>query len=142
MAERKNKAFPHKSNRKNFSGSHIHRKRPASKFSNDENVIYVNSKTHIKAFLQRCNKLVEKNQEEIIIYCLGASIPKGILLALQVCERHASYKLHTNTLTTVVVDDFEPIVDDADYEMQTRNKSGLQIKLYNTDTLKPEEEIK
>ncbi|KAL3274113.1 hypothetical protein HHI36_015527 [Cryptolaemus montrouzieri] len=137
MAEVNNKRKSFKNN-KNHSSKHIHRKRPPAKFSQDENIIYVNSKTHLKAFVERCNKLINKNQEEIIIYCLGAAISKGILLALQVCENNVSYKLETNTFTSTVVDDFEPIVDDEDYETNTRNKSAIQIRLFRTDLLQTE----
>lgn len=140
MADRKNN-FSKKRPKKNFNNStHSFRKRPSQKFQQAENIIYVSNKTHIKAYLQKCSDLINnKNFEEIIIYCLGAAIPKGILIALQVCEKHLSYKLSTNTLTTELYDDFEPLVDDADFESQQRYNSALQIKIKKEDFLKPSE---
>lgn len=37
---------------------------------------------------------------------MGAAIQRGILLALQICEENIAYKLHTNTLTTELIGDY------------------------------------
>lgn len=37
---------------------------------------------------------------EIIIYCLGAAIQRGILLALQLCEEHVAFEIETTTFST------------------------------------------
>ncbi|XP_045476311.1 ribonuclease P protein subunit p20 [Harmonia axyridis] len=123
-----NRDFPRK---KNYSSSHIRRKRPALKLSKAENVIYVNSKSHLKAFFSICEKLIDKkNFEEILLYCMGTSISKGICLALELCEKYPSYQYQTRTFTSAVTDDLEPTTDDADHELQKRNKSAIEIRIF------------
>ncbi|CAH0563995.1 unnamed protein product [Brassicogethes aeneus] len=124
---------------KQSSKDHIFRKRNPPKPERDDSVIYVSTKTHIKALLQKCNKLIGENASEIVIYCLGAAIQRGILLALQICEEHSDFELHTNTLTTELIDDLEPAADDADYEIQKRFNSALRIKLSRKDLLETKE---
>lgn len=34
---------------------------------------------------------------------MGAAIQRGILLALQICEKHVAFKIHANTLTTELI---------------------------------------
>lgn len=34
---------------------------------------------------------------------MGAAVQRGILLALQLCETHAAFKVHTNTFTSELV---------------------------------------
>lgn len=81
--------------------THILYKRQPRKFEQGENVLYVNTKTNTKAHLSICNKLIkERNEHEIIIYCLGAAIQRGILLALQICEQHVSFVIETATFST------------------------------------------
>ncbi|KAJ8915110.1 hypothetical protein NQ315_000362 [Exocentrus adspersus] len=89
--------------KRNPGTSHNFRKRPPQKPERGENVIYISTKTNIKAQLERCRKLINNNQNEIIIYCLGAAIQRGILLALQLSERYVAYDIHTNTLSTELI---------------------------------------
>ncbi|KAG5886567.1 hypothetical protein JTB14_011279 [Gonioctena quinquepunctata] len=81
------------------SSEHIRRPRQPKKLERGENIFYICSKTSIKAQLEHCQKLINKNEQEIIIHCLGAAIQRGILLALQICENNITYKIHTNTFT-------------------------------------------
>jgi hypothetical protein len=78
----------------------IFTKRRPRKPERSNSAVYVSSKTTSKALLDRCNQLINKGEKEITIYCLGAVIQKGILLALKVCEQHVAFKIHTNTFTT------------------------------------------
>ncbi|CAG9862171.1 unnamed protein product [Phyllotreta striolata] len=117
------------------SSKHTRVPRQPKKPERGENVLYVSSKTNFKAQLKKCSKLTSNRENEIIIYCMGAAIQKGILLALQICEENIAYKIHTNTLTTELIDDLEPAVDDADYDIQKRFNSALRIKLVNTNSL-------
>lgn len=43
---------------------------------------------------------------EIIIYCLGAAIQRGILLALQLCEEHVAFEIETTTFSTELIGKF------------------------------------
>ncbi|XP_066250405.1 ribonuclease P protein subunit p20-like isoform X1 [Euwallacea similis] len=115
--------------------NHVFRKRQPPKPETGDNVIYVSTKTSLKVLLKRCSKLINDNENEIIIYCLGAAIQRGILLALQLCERHVSYQHDTKTFSTTLIDDLEPAVDDADYEMQRRFNSALRIRVFPTNPL-------
>lgn len=89
---------------------------------------------------------------EIIIYCLGAAIQRGILLALQLCEEHVAFDSETTTFSTELIgkfssletililtvfflDDLEPAADDADYEIQKRFNSALRIRVFCTNLL-------
>ncbi|CAG9773761.1 unnamed protein product [Ceutorhynchus assimilis] len=126
---------PQRPKRPNKHPNHVLRKRQPQKPEQGKNVIYVSTRTSIKGLLERCTKLINNNENEIIIYCLGAAIQRGILLALQVCERHVSYQHETKTYTTTLIDDLEPTVDDADYELQKRFNSGLRIRVFRSDLL-------
>lgn len=120
---------------KRFDTTHHNlQKRASQKNDIRESVLYVSSKSNIKGLLEKCDKLVKKDEKEIIINCMGAAIQRGILLALQVCERHVAYQLSTNTSTVELIDDLEPTIDEADYEILRRNNSALQIKVFRADT--------
>lgn len=54
----------------------------------------------LQALLGQCDKLIAENENEIILYCMGAAIQRGILLALQVCEKHVAFQIDANTFTT------------------------------------------
>lgn len=118
------------------SQNHVFRKRQPQKPEIGNNIIYVSTKTSTKALLERCTKLINNNENEIIIYCLGAAIQRGILLTLQLCERHITYQYQSKTFSTTLIDDLEPAADDADYEMQRRFNSALRIRIFRTDPLK------
>lgn len=75
-----------------------------------------------------------------MIYCLGAAIQRGMVLALQLEEENAGYKIDANTLTTELIDDLEPAVDDEDYEIQRRFNSGLRIRLIRSNTIPEQSE--
>lgn len=53
-----------------------------------------------QALLERCNKLITNGETELILYCLGAAIQRGILLSLKICEENVSFNIHTQTFTT------------------------------------------
>ncbi|XP_023016617.1 ribonuclease P protein subunit p20 isoform X1 [Leptinotarsa decemlineata] len=142
MADNINKNSIGKSTQsKNHRKTNEHNRRPRQprKPERGENVLYVCSKTNIKAQLERCNKLINNNEKEIIIHCLGAAIQRGILLALQICDGNITYQIHTNTLTTELLDDLEPAVDDADYEIQRRFNSALRIRIFKQDPLEKQD---
>lgn len=87
----------------------------------------------LQGLLSQCDKLMSENESEIVLYCMGAAIQRGILLALQVCEKHVAFQVDAKTFTTELLDDLEPATDDADYEIQRRNNSALRIRLFRAD---------
>ncbi|XP_065162659.1 ribonuclease P protein subunit p20 [Atheta coriaria] len=115
--------------RKDFSNTHKLVKRPPAKLEKAENVIYVTAFTNIKAFEERCSKLIYEGVNEITIYALGATIKKAILLALQVAAKHLVFQISANTFTTDIIDDLEPATDELDYAIQIRANSALRIVL-------------
>ncbi|RZC35496.1 ribonuclease P protein subunit p20-like, partial [Asbolus verrucosus] len=117
------------------SKDHILRKRRPQKPERGDTVIYVSTKTPTKALLERCAKLINKGENELTIYCLGAAIQRGILLALKICEQHVTFSIHTNTFSTELLDDLEPATDDADYSIQRRCNSALKIRVFRTNPL-------
>ncbi|XP_031353755.1 ribonuclease P protein subunit p20 [Photinus pyralis] len=129
MADSSQPHFKKRSYKRHDSRQHNLQKRPPQKLDRRDSVIYVSSKSNIKALLDKCDKLIKKDEKEIVIYCMGAAIQRGILLALQVCEQNVAFKIATNTSTVELVDDLEPTVDEADYEILKRSNSALQIKL-------------
>ena len=112
---------------------HNLQKRAPPKPDRSDSVIYVSSKSNIKGLLEKCDKLIKKDEKEITIYCMGSAIQRGILLALLVCEQHVGFKISANTSTVELVDDLEPTTDEADYDILKRNNSALQIKLFQED---------
>ncbi|KAJ8963805.1 hypothetical protein NQ317_008853 [Molorchus minor] len=120
---------------RNPTKDHLFRKRQPQKPERGANVLYISTKTNIKAQLERCNKLINDNENEIIIYCLGAAVQRGTLLALQICEQQIAFNIHTNTLSTELIDDLEPAVDEADYEIQKRFNSALRIRVFSSNLL-------
>ncbi|KAK5641134.1 hypothetical protein RI129_009681 [Pyrocoelia pectoralis] len=118
-----NKHFNVTKNKRYDTRQHNLQKRAPQKLDQRDSVIYVSTKSNIKGLLEKCDKLIKKDEKEIIVYCMGAAIQRGILLALQVCEQHASFKISTNTST----------VELADYDILKRSNSALQIKLFRED---------
>lgn len=116
------------------SGEHNIRKRQPQKPILSESVIYVSTKSSVKGLLRKVDELILKGESEIAIYCLGAAIQRGILLALQIAENH-SFVINTNTLTSVLIDDLEPTTDEADFEIQKRQNSAVRLILTKIDPL-------
>lgn len=118
------------------TSQHTFHKRQPRKFEQGENILYVSTKTNTKAHLEHFNKIIRnKDVNEVIIYCLGAAIQRGILLALQICEEHVAFNIETTTFSTELIDDLEPAADDADYEIQKRFNSALRIRVFCKDLL-------
>ncbi|XP_060521231.1 ribonuclease P protein subunit p20-like isoform X1 [Cylas formicarius] len=135
MAE-SGKQRPNRKNKQpNKYPNHVLRKRQPQKPEQGDSVIYVSTKTNIKALLEKCDKLINNNENEIIIYCLGAAIQRGVILALRLCEKHAAFEIDANTFTSELTDDLEPAVDEEDYDLQKRFNSALRIKVFRTNTL-------
>lgn len=97
---------------------HYLRKRQPQKIETGKEIIYVSTKSSLqvrkcasgyvsfanfslfKALQAKCEKLINSDENEIIIHCLGAAIPQGILLALKICDKYPTFKSAVNTLTS------------------------------------------
>lgn len=57
------------------------------------------------------------------------------MLALQLCDKFVSFQHETKTFSTTLIDDLEPAIDDADYEVQKRFNSALRIRVFRSDLM-------
>ncbi|XP_006622761.1 ribonuclease P protein subunit p20-like isoform X1 [Apis dorsata] len=105
--------------------------------------IFITNKTNFKAQLKKCEKLLNNGNFEVIIHGLGSAIQKACSLALQLKEIHyGGIELDIKTSTISIIDDFEPLDDNADYETINRNNSAIHIRVYrkfSINTLKYQE---
>ncbi|KAG7214107.1 hypothetical protein KM043_001465 [Ampulex compressa] len=93
--------------------------------------IYVTTKTNFKAQLNKCEKLFDSGASEVIIHGLGAAICRACNLALQLRDIHyESVELDVKTSTVSLIDDLEPLIDDADYETNVRCNSAIHIRVF------------
>ncbi|PBC25863.1 Ribonuclease P protein subunit p20 [Apis cerana cerana] len=105
--------------------------------------IFITNKTNFKAQLKKCEKLLNNGNFEVIIHGLGSTIQKACSLALQLKEIHyGGIELDIKTSTISIIDDFEPLDDNIDYETINRNNSAIHIRVYrkfSISTLKYQE---
>lgn len=93
-----------------------------------KNTILVHRKSDFKGQLERCQKLLDKGEEELTIHGLGAAINRAVNIALQLEVRaKGTIKLTTSTSTVDLVDDFEPIAEDIDPYARSRSCSAIHI---------------
>ncbi|KRZ80200.1 Ribonuclease P protein subunit p20 [Trichinella papuae] len=101
----------------------IHRRKPP-RLSNRKNDIYVTEKTHIK----------DTGYKAVYIHAMGEAMNRAISLALQL-KRQGRGSLNIDVCTSSVnlIDDLEPVVDDAKVEKRTRTTSAIHIKLFKCE---------
>ncbi|KRX94346.1 Ribonuclease P protein subunit p20, partial [Trichinella pseudospiralis] len=101
----------------------IHRRKPP-RLSNRKNDIYVTEKTHIK----------DTGYKAVYIHAMGEAMNRAISLALQL-KRQGRGSLNVDVCTSSVnlIDDLEPVVDDAKVEKRTRTTSAIHIKLFKCE---------
>lgn len=93
--------------------------------------ILVTNKTNFKAQLKKCERLLDNDNPEIFIHGLGAAIHRACNLALQLKEIHYNgVELDIKTSTASIIDDFEPLDDEGDYETINRNNSAIHIRVF------------
>ncbi|KZC08716.1 PREDICTED: ribonuclease P protein subunit p20 [Dufourea novaeangliae] len=93
--------------------------------------VFITNKTNFKAQLKICEKLFNNGAGEVIIHGLGAAVHRACSLALQLKEIHYSgIDFDIKTSTTPIIDDFEPLQDNADYETINRNNSAIHIRVF------------
>ncbi|XP_017892689.1 ribonuclease P protein subunit p20 [Ceratina calcarata] len=108
--------------------------------------VFVTNKTNFKAQLKKCEKLLNNGMSEVIIHGLGAAVTRACNLALQLREAHyGGIELDIKTSTVSIIDDFEPLNDNLDYETINRNNSAVHIRAFrkfSVSSLKYHEEQK
>ncbi|XP_015115118.1 ribonuclease P protein subunit p20 [Diachasma alloeum] len=128
-----------KSSKKSFDDSeHILRKRPPYAFPKRSKDVYATNKTAFKAQLSVCEKLLDSGEPEIIIHGLGAAINRACNLALQLKKNSSgTLDIDIRTSTVHLIDDLEPLKDELDCEVNTRNNSAIHIRVFRTVVIGP-----
>ncbi|XP_011297675.1 ribonuclease P protein subunit p20 [Fopius arisanus] len=128
-----------KSSKKIFDDSeHVLRKRPPYVFPKRSKDVYATNKTAFKAQLNICEKLLDGGEPEIIIHGLGAAINRACNLALQLKKNSSgTLDIDTRTSTVHLIDDLEPLKDDVDCEVNSRNNSAIHIRVFRTVNIGP-----
>ncbi|XP_072176534.1 ribonuclease P protein subunit p20-like [Diadema setosum] len=115
------------------------RKRQPRRLPKRSNDIYVTRKSNFAGQLERCEKLLDAGEAEIHIHGLGAAINRALNLALQLESRAlGTLQLAVSTDTVDLVDDVEPLCDDADFDVRERTNSAVHIRLFRTPSTKEE----
>lgn len=110
---------------------HTFKKRIPPRFPKRENDIYISNKSNFKSQFEKCEKLLDGNNNEILLHGLGAAIDRTINLALRLKEKFMdTCEIDVNTSTVSLQDDFEPTDDHVDYETQIRQNSAIHIRIY------------
>ncbi|XP_078049953.1 ribonuclease P protein subunit p20 [Augochlora pura] len=109
----------------------IKKRQPFGLLRKRDKDIFVTNKTNIKAQLKICEKLLNSDACEVIIHGLGAAVLRACNLVLQLKEIHyGGIELDVKTSTTSIIDDFEPLHDNADYETINRNNSAIHVRVF------------
>ncbi|XP_012257698.1 ribonuclease P protein subunit p20 [Athalia rosae] len=120
-------------NKLRSTSEHVIRKRLPPRLPKSNKDIYVTNKTSFKAQLSKCEKLLDSGESELVIHGLGAAVNRACNLALQLKENHyGTVDLDINTSTVDIIDDFEPLTDDVDYEVNRRQNSAIHIRVFRT----------
>eukprot|EP00118_Oscarella_pearsei_P006396 m.28834 g.28834 ORF g.28834 m.28834 type:complete len:174 (+) comp31064_c0_seq1:17-538(+) len=108
-----------------------HHKRKPHRSVESRNDVYVSRSSNFKMQLERCEALLEKEFDEIVIHGLGAAVNRAIHLALQLEERGEGKRaISASTSTVELVDDFEAEDEDGYSYSEKRNNSSIAIRVY------------
>lgn len=78
------------------------KKRAPPRIYTRKNDVYVTNKTDFRATLKKCQVLLNSEEGECFLHCIGNAINRGINLALKLSEEH-NYKFEANTSTINLV---------------------------------------
>ncbi|XP_065826200.1 ribonuclease P protein subunit p20-like isoform X2 [Oscarella lobularis] len=109
-----------------------HKRTPRRQSTETRNDVYVSRSSNFKLQLERCEALLDKEFDEIVIHGLGAAVNRAIHLALQLEERGAGKRaVSASTSTVELVDDFEAEDEEGYSYSETRNNSSISIRVLN-----------
>lgn len=118
------------------------RKRLPRKFPKRDCDVYVTKKTDFRQQLKRCQKILD-NGNLVCIHGLGVAIDRAINLALQLKSSGMGLvEVATHTNTVELTDDIEPLTDDKEAEVISRNNSAIHIRVYRPSVQCEYEQIK
>lgn len=78
------------------------KKRAPPKNLTKKNDVYVTNKTDFRATYKKCENLLNSEEGECFLHCIGNAINRGINLALRLADEH-SYKFEVNTSTIKLI---------------------------------------
>lgn len=137
------------------SNSNFKKRAPARSFTR-KNDVYVTNKTDFRATLKKCEGILNSEESECFLHCIGNAINRGINLALKLSEEH-NFKFEANTSTINLIgesehvkssiqveqlvssfpDDHHPLNDEDDFLVRKRMNSCLHIRVYRPFMIKP-----
>jgi ribonuclease P/MRP protein subunit RPP20 len=83
------------------NNKHFKKRAPPKNFSR-KNDIYVTNKTDFRATFKKCESLLNSEEGEIFLHCIGNAINRGINLALKLSEE-LNFKFEANTSTIKLI---------------------------------------
>lgn len=120
-------------NKRAADTGHVVRKRAPPRLPKRPNDIYITTRSTFQSELDKCQKLLESGEKEVFVHGMGRAVNRAVNLALQLESKFpGTVQLAVNTSTTTVVDDLEPLHDQASYETQTRQNSVVHIRIHKT----------
>lgn len=112
---------------------HVVRKRQPPRPPKRPNDVYVTNRSNFQSELAKCEKLLEGGETEVFIHGLGAAVNRAVNLALQLESKYlGTVQLTVNTSSATLIDDLEPVHDQATYDTQTRQNSVIHIRVHRT----------
>lgn len=131
MAEVERKESGHQKRfHKKGDNDHVVRKRLPPRPPKRPNDVYVTNRSNFQSELAKCQKLLEDGEKEVFIHGMGAAVNRAVNLALQLESKFVGgVQVAVNTSTTTLVDDLEPLHDQATYDTQTRQNSVVHIRI-------------
>lgn len=97
-------------NSSNKSHSNFKKRAPPKNFTR-KNDIYVTNKTDFRATLKKCEKILNSEEGEVFLHCIGAAINRGINLSLKLSEEY-NFKFEANTSTINLIGEYNSIFED------------------------------
>lgn len=129
------------------------KKRAPPKTFTRKNDVYVTNKTDFQATYKKIEAILNSQEGECFLHCIGNAINRGINLALKLEEELGfHYEANTSTINLIgelfddpvrsncqvpILDDHHPLNDEDDFLVQKRLNSCLHIRVYRPFALKP-----
>lgn len=89
------------------NSSNFKKRAPPRSFTR-KNDVYVTNKTDFRATLKKCEGLLNSEEGECFLHCIGNAINRGINLALKLSEEY-NFQFEANTSTINLVGKLNPL---------------------------------
>lgn len=90
------------------NSSNFKKRAPPRSFTR-KNDVYVTNKTDFRATLKKCEGLLNSEEGECFLHCIGNAINRGINLALKLSEEEYNFQFEANTSTINLVGKLDPL---------------------------------